>query len=66
MFGDLSNKVRVAVDRIGGPTKTANLLGVANATIHAWIKNQRVPDVDQAKKLAEFSNVSVALLRRTK
>lgn len=66
MFGEFQNKVKVAVDRIGGPTKTANLCGVANSTIHMWIARQRVPNVDQAKKLSAASGVEATLLRRTK
>lgn len=66
MFGDFSNKVKTAIDRIGGPTKAARLCGVANATIHAWVVKRRVPDIDQAKKIAAASGIEVSLLRRTK
>ena len=66
MFVDFNNKVKIAVDRIGGPTKAANLCGVANATIHTWITNQRVPSVDQARKISTASGIDVAALRRTK
>ena len=66
MYGDFSNQVKTAVDRVGGPTKTAHRLHVSNATIHTWIKNQRVPDIDKANVLAAASGVDLGKLRRTK
>ena len=66
MSNDFHNQVQVAIDRVGGPTKAAHELQVSNTTIHAWIREKRVPDIDQAKKLEELSGISHNLLRRTK
>ncbi|WP_048439987.1 hypothetical protein [Caenimonas sp. SL110] len=63
MFFFPENQVRLAVNTVGGPTKTSNLLGVSNACVHKWIAAERVPDIDQAKKLAELSKVAVEKLR---
>lgn len=57
------NHVRIAIQRIGGPTKASNLLGVSNGAIHAWIKARRVPNIDYAKKVSELSRVQVEDLR---
>lgn len=59
------NKVKIAVDRIGGPTKTSNQLGVSNATIHAWIKAGRITNIDYAKRLAELAGMNVEDVRPT-
>ena len=32
-FGDFSNYIKVAVDRVGGPTKAAHKIGVSNAMV---------------------------------
>lgn len=66
MFGDFQNKVKVAIERLGGPTKAAHLLGVSNATVHSWARNQRVPNIDLALKMAKASGIEVTLLRRTR
>lgn len=63
---NFQNNVRTAVDRIGGPTKTSNILGVANGTVHAWIKAHRVANIDFARKLAELSGMPVDELRPTR
>lgn len=60
------NHVMVAVGRIGGPTRTACAVGVSNATIHSWIKNRRVPNIDKAKLLASLSGLQVNQLRPTR
>ena len=57
------NKVRVAVARAGGPTRVATMLGVANNTIHSWVNNQRVPNINHARKLAEVACFDVRDLR---
>lgn len=60
------NYVRTAVDRVGGPTKTSNVLGVANQTISTWIKKRHVSNIDYATKLAELSGMQVQQLRSTR
>jgi DNA-binding transcriptional regulator YdaS (Cro superfamily) len=60
------NQVKRAVDRVGGPTKAAHLLRTSNATIHSWIVNQRVPNIDFAKILAAASGIDVKWLRRVR
>ena len=57
------NKVRMAVNKIGGPTRTSNLLGVSNGAVHAWIKAQRISNIDYARKVAELSEMKVDELR---
>lgn len=42
MFYLTENHVRIAVDRVGGPTRAANLASVSNATIHNWLKAGRI------------------------
>ena len=59
------NRVRIAVDRLGGPTKASNLMGVSNNTINTWIRKQRVGNIDFAKKLADLSEMAVQDLRET-
>ena len=66
MQTNFCNQVQIAIDRVGGPTKAAHELQVSNTTIHAWIREKRVPDINQAKKLEELSGISHTLLRRTK
>lgn len=63
MIENLHNSVRVAIDRIGGPTKAANTLGVSGSSIHAWIKKEGIPNIDSAKKLAALSGMPVQELR---
>lgn len=63
---NFNNFVRIAVDRVGGVTKTSNLLGVANNTINTWIKDRRVPNIDSAAKLAKLSGIDVQQLRSTR
>ena len=57
------NKVRVAVDRAGGPTRVATMLGVANNTVHSWIHNKNVPNINNARRLADASFFDVRDLR---
>ena len=66
MLSSFSNYVKAAVDRVGGPTKAAHLLKVSNTTIHNWVTNQRVPEIEQARKLAQLSDLPVDQLRRIK
>ncbi|MGF6637045.1 hypothetical protein [Paraburkholderia sp. MM6662-R1] len=60
------NFVRRAIDIIGGPTRAANLVCVSNATIHAWIKNGRIPNIDKAKIVAKSSAIDIHMLRGTR
>jgi len=60
------NHVRIAVDRVGGPTKAANLVSVSNATIHNWLKAARIPNIDKARIVAKESGIDVSLLRETR
>ncbi|MGO4575022.1 hypothetical protein AB4Z48_03120 [Cupriavidus sp. 2TAF22] len=66
MFNRTQNAVRLAVDRVGGPTKTAHAMGTSNATIHNWINRQRVPDIDKARLLAQLAEVDIHSLRGTR
>lgn len=60
------NPVRIAVDRVGGATKTANLLKVSNWTVHDWIRRGRVAKIDYATALAKASHMKVGELRPTR
>jgi hypothetical protein len=57
------NRVKIAVNRVGGPTKTSNLCGVSNGTVHAWIKAGRVSNIDKARMLAELAEMEVREVR---
>jgi DNA-binding transcriptional regulator YdaS (Cro superfamily) len=57
------NSVRIAVERIGGPTKAANSLSVSSASVHSWINKERVADYDKAKLLSQLSGMPVQELR---
>lgn len=57
------NNVKKAVDAIGGPTRTANKLGVSSSTVHEWIKKGNVPNFDKATMLADLSKVPMRQLR---
>ena len=64
-FGDFQNYVQTAVQRLGGPTKSAHAMSVSNTTIHDWIKKRRVSDINQAKKLAGLTGLTLQQLRST-
>jgi len=66
MLKHFQNPVRTAVSRAGGATKVSNLLGIANSTVHRWIKNHRVGDIDFARKLAELAEMKLQELRPTR
>lgn len=57
------NNVKLAVDKIGGPTKVSNLIGVSNGAIHAWVKNGRVSNIDKARQLAGLAGMTVEEMR---
>ncbi|MDH6149317.1 MULTISPECIES: YdaS family helix-turn-helix protein [Paraburkholderia] len=61
-----SNYIKIAVDRIGGPTKVAHACSVSNAAVHAWITSGRIPNIDRAKIVAKESGIDVHLLRGTR
>ena len=65
MYYDV-NKVKIAVDRIGGPTKASNILEVSNASIHGWIKARRVTKIDYARRMAELAGMTLQDLRATR
>ncbi|WP_414734244.1 YdaS family helix-turn-helix protein [Cupriavidus campinensis] len=66
MFSKTQSTVRLAVDRLGGATKTAHAVGVSNATIHNWINKQIVPDIDKARLLAKLADLDLHDLRGTR
>jgi len=57
------NQVRIAVNKIGGPTKVSNLVGVSNGAVHAWIKARRIANIDFARKVADLAGMEVGELR---
>ncbi len=58
-----TNYVKNAVDKIGGPTKTSNLLNVSNGAVHAWIKKGRVGNIDKARQLAQHAEMEIEKVR---
>ena len=64
MFHLMQNYVKVAVDRLGGPTKAAIAMEVSGTTIHAWIKLQRIMNIDKARLMAKLSGLELSQLRR--
>lgn len=63
MFTIGENAVKKAVERIGGVTKTSNLLGVSNGAVHSWVKKRRVTNIDYATKMAEMAKMRVEEIR---
>ncbi len=57
------NNVKIAVQRVGGPTKVANLIGVSGTAVQAWIRKRVVKDIDKAKKLAELAGMKLQEIR---
>lgn len=57
------NKVRIAVNRVGGMTKTAIAMKCSGTAVGAWIRARRVSDIDKATKLAGLSGMSLQELR---
>ena len=60
------NYVKIAVERLGGPTMTAHLAAVSNASIHAWMKHSRIPNLKKAKIVAAAAKLDVQFLRGTR
>ena len=63
MFLIIENYVRIAVDRIGGPTKAAHAMAVSNTTIHAWIKQRNIRNLEKAKLMAKLAHMELGQLR---
>jgi len=61
-----SNQVKIACDRIGGPTKTAHTCAVSNAAVHNWIQAGRIPNIDKAQIVAKLSGIALQELRGTR
>lgn len=59
------NYIRTAVDRIGGPTKTAHAATVSNTTVHEWISKKRIPNIEKAKLIARLSGMDLQQMRST-
>jgi DNA-binding transcriptional regulator YdaS (Cro superfamily) len=65
MFYLSQNYVKIAVDRLGGPTRAATAMAVSGTTIHTWIKRQRIVDIDKAKVMAKLTGIDLQQLRST-
>jgi hypothetical protein len=61
-FG-FQNKVQIAVQRAGGSTKVANIMGCSGSAVFAWVRKRNVPDIDKATKLAGLAGMDVRDLR---
>lgn len=66
MFSEVTNHVRIAIDRAGGPTKVSTMFGIATGTVHAWIRNRRISNIDYATALAKATGMQVQQLRSTR
>lgn len=60
---DFSNKVKRAVMRLGGPTKTAIHMECSGTTIQSWIRQGKVKNIDKAKKLADLAGMDLKEIR---
>lgn len=56
--------LRHAIDLAGGPTKAANLVGVANATVYQWLNQGGISKAAQALKLGQATRISYEKLLR--
>lgn len=65
MFELTKNYVKIAVARLGGPTRTATAMAVSGTTIHHWIKRGRIVDIVKATLMAKLSGLELQQLRRT-
>jgi hypothetical protein len=60
---NFQNKVKIAVTRAGGPTKVALQMGCSGSAVFTWIRDQHIPDIDKATKLASLAGMDVRDLR---
>lgn len=58
-----TNNVKIAVNKLGGPTKASNLLGVSNGAVHAWMRNGTVSNIDHARNLSKLSGMKLEEVR---
>jgi len=49
MHMDFSNKVKKAVNRVGGATKIPLSLGCSGSAVFTWIRKQTISDINKAK-----------------
>lgn len=56
------SSIQLAIATVGGPTKTAHLLGVSNATIHNWVKQGYVSKPFYALRLAQATGINYQTL----
>jgi DNA-binding transcriptional regulator YdaS (Cro superfamily) len=59
------NHIKTAIDRLGGPTKAAHAAAVSNTTIHDWIKQGRISNIEKARLISALSGVDLQQLRST-
>lgn len=60
---DFQNKVKIAVQRVGGPTQVALQIGCSGSAVHAWIRKRKVSDINKARKLAELAGMELREVR---
>ena len=58
-----TNNVKQAVDRAGGATHVANQLKCSGTSVHSWVRNGRVSNIEKAKLLSEMSGVALLDIR---
>jgi DNA invertase Pin-like site-specific DNA recombinase len=58
-----NNGVKTAVNKAGGPSRVAIELRCSGTTVHNWIRQGRVSNLDKAQKLAELANMDVLEIR---
>lgn len=54
-----SNAVYEAIQKAGGPTKAASLMGISAPTLQRWRKQGWIPDLRAALALAKASGLDV-------
>jgi len=57
------NNVKVAVKRVGGPTRCALLMECSGTTIHSWIRQRKISNITKAQKLADLAGMKLQELR---
>lgn len=60
---NFQNKVKISVQRAGGPTQVALRFGCSGSAVHSWCRKQKIPDINIATKLAEMTGMQVRDLR---
>jgi hypothetical protein len=58
-----SEVIKQAIFNMGGPTLAANKLQVSTNTVHKWVRNGVIPNLDIATQVSAASGFNVSILR---